>query len=491
MSPLIFKLFLPMLLGYTLFVGLSGRFNPFSKPSELKSRPNWLLGSWIGLSVALVTGIVLHMAFQLPLDAVKTLVQPTGLMLAALVVPGMIAYLFYSHSIRARINEQELKNMSAGAIIDNQIEDIDFDDTLVMDDTQGEIADTSIIMEDQLSRARNVEATPITFVEAVDSGNSGSMSLLFDTISSPLPSEQSVANSDGVAQSIAETDNTEHSSTTDQTIDEQIIEVTHNTEAEESQSTELTNNTINVSSDAIVSESTSDQIDVNQAVSADVTDNLVENQASEVEKLKAEIDDLKQTLDTEYSLRNHTETHLRITRKALRNLEGDTRDFESNKADALMNIEEQLDSRIKEVAAAQARAQREEASRIEAETAIINMKQDMLEAKRELRRNTEARAKALATANKTVSFARQSVQARTRAEARITQLENRLKLSQETVSSLIAALDKEKARTHADVTEMAKELILQQKRINEKRTLDEASRRTPKRLSRRTAKKVS
>ena len=64
MSSLIFKVFLPMLLGYTLFVGLSGRFNPFSKPSELKQRPSWLLGSWVGLSVTLVTGIVLHMAYQ-------------------------------------------------------------------------------------------------------------------------------------------------------------------------------------------------------------------------------------------------------------------------------------------------------------------------------------------------------------------------------------------------------------------------------------------
>ncbi len=450
MSSLVFKIFLPVLLGYTLFVGLSGRFNPFSKPSELKPRPSWLLGNWVGLSVTLVVGIVLHMAYKLPLDAVKTLVKPTGLLLAALIVPGLIAYAVYRFVIGREIRKLESAeakmSMTAGEIMDGQIENMDFDDTVAIE-PMSMVAETSS-MEDQtiISEGNDSNEMPtedndaiITFDSITESDENTNEPLVFNTVS--LPDSTDLVTSESTESVAAD--------------DENIPQITE----------------LNTTADAIEV--------------AEVAE------TAELTKLKSEIDALKRSLDTESSLRSQTETHLRITRKALRNLEGDTRDFESSKADALMSVEDQLDSRIKEVAAAQARANREEAARVEAETTIVNMKQDLLAAKRELRRNTEARAKALGTANKTVAFARQSVQARTRAEARIKQLESRLKLSQETVSSLIASLDKEKTRTQSDVTEMAKELILQQKRINDKRTLDEASRRTPKRLTRRTAKKVS
>jgi len=510
MSSLIFKFFLPILLGYTLFVGLSGRFNPLSKPFELERRPSWLLGNWVGFSVAIVTGIVLHMAYQLPLDAVKTLVKPTGLLLATLVVPGLIAYLVYRRHIQSLMHIQEKMDMSAGEIMDSQIEEMEFDDTVSME-ADDEIGDISIVMENESELTSDASETPIYFNETASSDNNGSVSLLFDSVTPPSSDTNSFAeNESEVLQDTGTPLTEEMNDEAIELINESDVDATANvhastdetevTQNEElaapteftSQSDDNTQTDVNTEATAVTSTNTPAVMQATAVTESDeLSASATTNDAVEIKKLKAEIAELKGFLNTESSLRNHTETHLRITRKALKNLEGDSREFESNKADALMNIEGQLDSRIKEVAAAQALASREEAARIEAETTIVNIKQDMLETKRELRRNTEARAKALGTANKTVAFARQSVQARTRAEARIKQLENRLKLSQETVSSLIAALDKEKARTQADVTEMAKELILQQKRINEKRTLDEAGRKTPKRLTRRIAKKVS
>jgi len=464
MSFLIFKYCMPVLLGYTLFVGLSGRFIPFIRPAKLTARPSWFLGLWAGLAVSLVVGIAMHLAYQMPIEEAKGMLKPVGVLLAALMIPGIIGYLMYrndvsnemrhvtvaeeneSHAIvteTSNINLQiptmdivsaDDRSIDAGGQpfeMDVQANDeYDHDDTLITDDVE-EFG----IADDMISRN--------DFEEIVDTGDNGSVSLLFDQVSVP-----------------------------DTTIDESV-------------EIEAAAQAVEIDETPAVSEST-DDIEAKAALEMEVDSNIELNAA-----LNAKIEELQTALDSETHLRQHTETHLRITRKALKNLEGDTRDFETDKADALMAVEDELEVRVKETAAALARADREESQRIAAQTSIVNMKQDMLHAKRELRRNTEARAKALSTANKSVAFARQSVQARTRAEARIKQLEDRLKLSQETVSSLIAALDKEKARTQSDVTEMAKELILQQKRINEKRTLDEAGRRTPRRLTRRVAKKVS
>jgi len=64
-----------------------------------------------------------------------------------------------------------------------------------------------------------------------------------------------------------------------------------------------------------------------------------------------------------------------------------------------------------------------------------------LKSKRELRQSTEARARALNTANKSVAFARKNVQARARAEARVKLLESRLKTSQQALKSRRSSTD--------------------------------------------------
>ncbi len=472
MSALIFKVCLPLLLGYTLFVGLSGRFIPFIRPAKLTDRPSWFIGLWTGLVVSIGVGVSLHMAYQLPLEDIKMLAKPIVLLLATAMVPGLMMYKLYKRDVRKETRDQDALSRPA--------EELTLNPAIHSDSSEALDASTEYTFSDE------------AILIDVAQGHEQAFNLDFDDTLVTISVEEP-ATAEDVATAI-------DTATTTEAIDT----VTPKETAESAQTLKTiddlseTSNSITVMDNA---ELDKQLLDEQRAVAHHLEQQLAnerrlsEEQSREQATVNAELEatvvELKRSLEAESQLRTHTETHLRITRKALKNLEGDTRSFETDKADALLEIEEQLEAHVKQSAAAVAHANREESLRIATETTIVNMKQDLLSAKRELRRNTEARAKALSTANKSVAFARQSVQTRTRVEARIKQLESRLKLSQETVSSLIAALDKEKARTQNDVTEMAKELILQQKRLDEKRTLDEAERRTQKRLTHRTTKKVS
>ncbi len=109
MTLLLFKYILPGLLGYTLFVGIAGRFNPISKPEPLAERPSWMLGIWTGLSVVLVLGIGLHMAYDMPLEAAKGLARPAAWSLAALLGVGIMAYLGYDRHIEIALDSDGIE----------------------------------------------------------------------------------------------------------------------------------------------------------------------------------------------------------------------------------------------------------------------------------------------------------------------------------------------------------------------------------------------
>jgi chromosome segregation ATPase len=205
----------------------------------------------------------------------------------------------------------------------------------------------------------------------------------------------------------------------------------------------------------------------------------------------AEIAALRQTLTEEMTLRTEAETQLRVTRKALCELETESRNHESSKATALIGLEEELENRIRETAAAEARASRHEAEQVAVETQLLNLKQDLLQAKREVRRSTAARAKALGTANKAVAFARQSVQARARAESKLREAEDSLANRQETISSLIKALEKEKRRTEEEVSAIARQMTINEKQHYARRSLEEVARSVEGKLSTRLVKKVA
>jgi hypothetical protein len=483
MSFSLFNLGLPALMGYALFVGLSGRFLPWVKPAAAAKRPTWFLALWVGLSVAAVLGIAMYYSQAQPLSQAIQLAQPVSLILAALWLPGVAGSILYRRHLCASTG-QSIHNTAAAvaetiAQSTNKSTDQSTDKSLataatVEVPTASPVTEVAAEQSTELTHTEGgagpIDEQPewvehyefefnraddevIEFNEVIDMDDHNSFSFVFDT-------------ADVVAQNADSRDNSKVVS------NQKCALLLGSNDSTDSAETTAARNDVN------------DVNDVNES-------NVVTDHDALMAPDQNDLEQLMLTLEAEQALREQTETHLRITRKALKHLESNTRNIENEKADALMAIEEQLDQRVKEIAAASAKASREEMQRIAAETAVANIKQDLLQSKRDMRRNTEARAKALETANKSVAFARQSVLARTRAEARIKQLEGRLKQCQETVSSLIAALEKEKAHTQHDITEMAKELILQQKRINEKRTLDVAGRKTQKRLIRRIARSAN
>lgn len=110
MTLLLFKYVLPALLGYTLFVGISGRFDPMKKPDLLEERPSWMLGIWTGLCVVLVLGVGLHMAYGMPLESARELAKPAIWSLAGLLGAGFVAYLTYSHRVQADLNSSRIES---------------------------------------------------------------------------------------------------------------------------------------------------------------------------------------------------------------------------------------------------------------------------------------------------------------------------------------------------------------------------------------------
>lgn len=103
MTLYLFKYCLPMLLGYTLFVGLSGRMNPLVKPEYPEERPSWFLGLWTGMSVSIVMVVGLHMAYSMSLEGVRQLLPPSALFMAVLLIPGFLGYFYYRRIINTEL----------------------------------------------------------------------------------------------------------------------------------------------------------------------------------------------------------------------------------------------------------------------------------------------------------------------------------------------------------------------------------------------------
>jgi len=100
MSFLLFKYGLPTLLGYILFLGISGRFLPLSVPKQRAARPAWFFGLWAGAAVSLVLGVTLHIAYQLPTEEAKALLLPSLLLLAGILLPGCVGYRMLQRDVR-------------------------------------------------------------------------------------------------------------------------------------------------------------------------------------------------------------------------------------------------------------------------------------------------------------------------------------------------------------------------------------------------------
>ncbi|MBX2886236.1 MAG: hypothetical protein KTR32_40145 [Granulosicoccus sp.] len=428
MTVILLKYGLPALLGYILFIGISGQFNPFRRPVTQTARPSWFFGLWTGLTVAAVFTLGLHMAYSMSLESARSLVTPSAMILGVTLITGFTLSILYRRSISD-------SPLDTATTVDAIAHEPAFDEAL--DNA------SDIVALDDLDKTLALSELPSdcdeTIAEATD--------LMDEDIHS-----------------------------------ESLLELNAHPENAHSESMTVEDST------ALTSEATQDLTDQS------TSEILAEPVAEESIEVTAEsIPDANLTgaLDQEIQLRQQTEKHLRITRKALAVLESESRSYEMSKADALTHLESELEERIRQTAKAEARGNREAAKRQSLESDMLNAKQELAEAKKALRKNTAARAKALSTADRAVTFARQSINARSIAEKRVKELEESLKNRQATISSLIQSLEKEKGRTQIELQSMAKQMLMEEKQLRARRRLDEAARRVEGKFTNRLVKKVA
>jgi len=434
MALVIFKYLLPILLGYTLFVGISGRYIPFMRPSPLAKRPIWFLGLWTGISVALIMSFGLHLAYQMNLADVSKLLIPGAWILGAAMLPGVIGYLWYRTSVTRQINANNDKRMA---------DQIEYADSMEFDETMALDAKSSTEMDETLR---------IAVADIIDIDDQ-----------TTIWADMTVA--------------------TDVVVDE-----------DETQLFEIDSARFN--EPVLIEENEIEAIAVEVEAQPEATaqtdlDETFARETAEHATTMLEVKQLRESLEEESRVRKELENHLRITRKGLAELDSESRGFESEKAAALTELEQQLEEKAKRTAAAEARAERESDKSAALENELVFLRQDTLKATKDSRESVEARARALSTANKATTFARQAMEVRTRLETQLHDAEQELESKHNTVSSLIKALEKEKTRTQADVTSMAKQLILHEKQLKARRQLEEVSRAADSKFTTRLVKKVA
>lgn len=90
---------LPLLVGYTMFISLAGRMNPFLKPAYPEERPSWFLGVWTGVTLSLVLGVCLQIAPSISLESAAALLPPAAFFMGVLSLPGIAGYSLYRRHV--------------------------------------------------------------------------------------------------------------------------------------------------------------------------------------------------------------------------------------------------------------------------------------------------------------------------------------------------------------------------------------------------------
>jgi len=153
MTLIFFKYFLPILLGYTIFVGIAGRYTPFRRPKAAIQRPIWFLGLWTGVATAIIVIAGLQFAYRMPLNELSILVKPGFAITAAALVPGIIGYFWYRWRVRRAI----AKGTEAQQTNDIDSMDADqLDNTLASDALVGDELDEA---ETEINTGVNAEAS--------------------------------------------------------------------------------------------------------------------------------------------------------------------------------------------------------------------------------------------------------------------------------------------------------------------------------------------
>ncbi|MFK7858988.1 MAG: hypothetical protein AB8B64_09210 [Granulosicoccus sp.] len=404
MTLAIFKYGLPVLLGYTLFVGVSGRLNPFARPDYKQERASWYLGIWIGLVISVVLATGLHMAYSMPYSYASSLTVPTAFSLSGLIAPALVLYGLYRYRLARPTTLRAHSHFDWAIGDDDEVQDSFKHDTDSTQDTSVETSEKCPNENTRQSIALTSEVRP-AYLAAVQ----------IDRMNSDIRRE--AVNDSGAPARTS------------------------------------------------------------------VKDSLAVETETESK--------LRTKLAEETALREETEKHLRITRKALSVIESETRHHSIDQADALIELEEKLAQSIDSTTTLEAAIVEEKAKRLEVEENVLALKQKMVNAKQQIRKGAAARAKALSTANKSIAFARQSVQIRAKLESKLNEAQAAIDDRQKTMSSLVRALEKEKRKTQQEIADVARQLVLNEKQRKAKRSLEEVARSVENQLTSRLVKKVA
>ena len=490
MALIIFKYCLPILLGYTLFVGITGRYSLLPKPKPLAKRPTWFLGLWTGISVAVIAVLGLDLAYRMDLNELSALIAPGLWLFGAAMVPGIIGFLWYRSSIKRQIAAEQ----------DNRLIDgIERADAEALDDTLAVPSlDATVQLENTVIMNEAAFANDAHFDWDAELNNELDETTLFDI--EPAPSTEplllSTQEMEPGAIALVGMDPTLLPSPTvsDTELNQDATLALDIPESSQATSIDESVDAVALLDETVVESAVFDQTIAEPVAANELASELeakMQTAESELENRSAELLQLRDELANETKTRKELETHLRITRKALSEMESESREFESSKANALMEMERELEEKIKRTAAAEARAEREANKRASLEEQMLHLREDALKASNDSRVSTEARAQALSTASKATTFARKAMQIRSRLETQLQDAHAELDNKQNTISSLIKALEKEKSRTQEDVASLAKQLVLHEKQLQARRTLEEVSRSVDNKLTTRLVKKVA
>lgn len=193
----------------------------------------------------------------------------------------------------------------------------------------------------------------------------------------------------------------------------------------------------------------------------------------------------------EIELRKETEKHLKITRRALSVLETEVRDNSISHTSALLNMQKKLALSLEASADLKSGISKERARTLEALNTISRLKKKQIQTKLQIQKSTAARAKALSTANKTIAFARESLQIRAALETELKKTRSTLSNQEKTINQLTQHLEQERSFNQTDVEAKARQLILREKREGARVARAQVIRGVEHNLSKRLVKKVA
>ena len=359
---------LPLLLGYLLFAGISGRFDPLSRPGRLEERPGWLLGLWTGLTAAVVSIGVMASLGGRPPEQAFTLLVSSGWVWAGLMVLGLVIWQLYRGTVDRLIDERALAARR---------------DTL-----SPHRQPTTRASEPRTAATRKPADPP----SGRRHGDTGLGELLGPDRDGAPPVAAFLSR---IAPGPVDVPNIPVAPSESRAAGEESGEMHLGTGA---------------------------------AISFAHRENPFEL-----------------ALREERRLRTETEKHLRITRRALGVLAEES--GERERVDALISLEGELESRIRESVATEEALDRQTARCNGLERELARVKQDTASARHAVRRGAAARERALGTATRSLRLARRAIEVRAQVEERLRESEERLAARQATIGSLVSALERARNRS--------------------------------------------